>query len=167
MSAAATPLSGVGDCLMADSVKKVAYDVASSTIALQHQALTNLRARAATIVAGSALVASFVGAPALESGTHTFWLAAGLVAFVAALIAAGCVLWPYPFEFRINARQLLDVYASATSDAEVDPVYAHIAARLADAHAANEQVIHRLHGVFQIGLLALGVETLTLLMAIG
>ncbi len=78
--------------MMAESVYKIAYDVACTTIALQHQALTNLRARAATIVAGSALVASFVGAPALRGGAHGFFVVAGLVAFVAVLSAAGLVL---------------------------------------------------------------------------
>jgi hypothetical protein len=151
---------------MGRSVHEIAYEVSLEAIRQQHQALTNLRARGATVVAGAALVASFLGPDALEDDIADGFLAVGLVGLVLVLFAASVVLWPYGFRFRLSARTLLDEHAAVSPPTDSNAFYAFLAATLEDHHDANERVMHRLHQALQVALMGLGVETLSLLAAI-
>lgn len=151
---------------MGQSIYQIAYEVSREAIRQQHQALTNLRARAATVVAGAALVASFLGPDALKDDVVEVFLAGGLAGLVLVLFASTVVLWPYGFRFRLSARTLLDEHAAVDPPTDLDHFYAFLAATLEDHHDANERVMHRLHQALQVALTGLGLETLALLAAV-
>lgn len=79
---------------MSRDVHELAYELSLRSLAQQEAALNELRARTGTLLAASSLVASFLGARAVESPRYGWLTAVGFAGFALSLIAAGYVLWP-------------------------------------------------------------------------
>ncbi len=150
---------------MAESIEDLAYQQSLRAIDQQYQALSNLRARAATVVAGASLVASFLGARALQAGVERPEVAISLLALLVVLLLCGAILWPYSFKFRLSARVILEDHAVGLERTELDRLKAFLALVVEQHHEENEAIIARLHNALAFALLALGVETFALLAA--
>lgn len=92
------------------------YEASIRSLNRQGAALDNIRARAGTLLAGAAIVTSFLGAEALKDPGATqgsldrslqFWESVAIAAFVALAIAILVVLWPRKFKIRISAGYYL------------------------------------------------------------
>jgi hypothetical protein len=77
-----------------DSLQRVAYQRSVSALRHQEAVLTRLWERTGTLLAASSIVASFLGARALDDGFGTLTVL-GLVAFVLSVLASVYVLFSY------------------------------------------------------------------------
>ena len=145
---------------MTESVYGLAYAESVRTISAQASALDGLRTRAATILAATALVTSFLGGQSLGApgGGLDGWsyIALGLLGAVFLLTAA--ILWPYGWQFSQDAAELVRIY----DDADMD--YASAQRDLAihlDANLdSNEARIVRLAWAFKLSALFLTLEAI-------
>jgi hypothetical protein len=76
---------------MPESVDELAYDLSIRALSQQGHLVDELRSRTGTLLAASSVVASLLGAPALEHGVDALGLLA-IAAFIASVIAALDVL---------------------------------------------------------------------------
>ena len=150
---------------MGQSVEEVAYEQSLRAIDQQYLALSNLRARAGTVVAGASLVASFLGAPALRAGIDRLEVGIGLAALLVVLVLCGAILWPYSFRFRLSARVILEDHAVGNERTEMDRLKGFLALVVEHHHEQNETIIERLHNALALALLGLAIETFALLAA--
>lgn len=90
------------------ALEEVVYEIARDALADQERLVAGIRLRTGTLVAAHALVASFLGNPALrDTGlTAPTWLA--LLALTAALTVAAFVLAPWRLDFSVDSRRAYD-----------------------------------------------------------
>jgi hypothetical protein len=151
---------------MPGTVEDIAYDESIRALDQQYLALSNLRARAGTVVAGASLVASFLGAPALKAGGSVLAVGIAVLALLAVLSLCGAILWPYAFEFRLSARVILEDHAISSPPTEVARLKGYLALTLERHHQRNERIINSLHNALACSLVFLGIETFALLAAV-
>jgi hypothetical protein len=90
------------------SLEGTAYELAVRALAQQEQALTELRARTATLLTASSLIASFLGAQAIGRNGLNVWIVLALVAF--GLSVVFCIYVLLPKEGLIFALDAPDTY---------------------------------------------------------
>ena len=139
-------------------VPTIVYELALRSLEQQERELSELRARTNTVIAASALIASFLGAAAIrDHGGLSVW---SVVALLILGVTGGLsllVLWPRELRFAFDARKtyaelypLLDNVA----DAQLRVAYG---AR--DRYRANKRTIDWLELAFQAAVLTLGLQT--------
>jgi hypothetical protein len=101
------------------TVEEVTYDAARTALADQDAVVTGIRQRTGTLLAATALVASFLGATTVKAkGLHGAGWAA-VVVLVLGLAVAAVLLANWKLSFAIDARQLYgNVYPDAAAEAE-------------------------------------------------
>jgi hypothetical protein len=133
---------------VAETGEQLAYEAAVGALDRQAVALDGLRARAGTLVAASALVASLLGAPAIENDASTYAVAVGVVAFLMVLVLAIAILWPYHMVFRMSPTTLLRNSAKGFSYASMQ----RLTARALEAHhGKNENTLRILNACLAVG----------------
>lgn len=151
---------------MADSPHEIAYQAALKAIDRQSEALASLRGRAGTLLSAAALVASFLGVPALQSAGGGWGDAFGLAGLIGVLSLTLVILAPYKLVFRLSATVLLEDHVYVENPTPVRDLQAFLARTIDGHHDQNEIKLRRLNFCFQLACVCLGVETVAWLAGI-
>jgi hypothetical protein len=140
-------------------VPTVVCELALRSLDQQERELAELRARTNTVIAAAALIASFLGAAAIErAGGVSGWAIGALVVFGVTGGLSLLVLWPRELRFAFDARRTYDeLYPLSGNVAEAQ---LRIAYSARDRYVENKAVIDRLELAFQAAVLTLGAQTL-------
>jgi hypothetical protein len=144
---------------MATTLEAVAHDYAARLLTQQLDRLRELRSRTGTLLAASALAASFLGAQALKDGRVAALNILGLVAFSATLLASAWVLLPRRrLVFGLDGPTLYAALWDYGDD--LDEVDRRLAYWLHGFYERNEPAITRLYAWFAVATVALLLEVL-------
>jgi hypothetical protein len=149
------------------TTERLVFDESARILASQETVLAGLRGRAGTLLAAASLVTAFLAPAALEvrdPGTSRVvrhfdswaWLATG--SFVALVVAALIVLWPYQWIFGHNAHELMDNLLDVDPPADETTVLRHLAYYNEENHEANAKKLGRLFLAFGVGCILLAAE---------
>lgn len=144
---------------------QLAFEASLRALDKQEQLLEEVRARTGLLLAASSVGASFLGEPALDSGELALAIPA-LVAFAASTAASIYVLLPkrqLVFSL-VGSRVYEELYALRSDLHEIHRRLAYDLDRFWDA---NDVTMARLFRVFRLAVVALAVEILLLLAAVG
>ena len=105
---------------MPAELPELAYQLALRSLDQQRAGLDELRSRTNTLLAATAVSASFLGAPAIDRGGVSVWLLLAAVAFAATVGLCLFVLVPTPVTFAIDGPRVDDtLYEYADDPREV------------------------------------------------
>ncbi len=138
---------------------EIAYDLSLRALGQQESVVNELRARTGTLLAASALVASFLGGRGIDAGGHTALTVIALVSFAASVVASVYVLLPKPaLIFALRGTKLFEEeFADPGGLAET---YRRLAYWVEEYHGANEPAIQRLFGAYRIATAAVVLQVL-------
>ena len=127
---------------VADTVERLALDLALNRLGQLERALSDLRARTGTLVAASSVVVSLLGARALEQAGPTVINGLGLGVFCISIGASAYVLLPKAsVVLAVSAHELLEVAHEGQLDT---PAVVAQAARWLDFFAEESQQTFRM-----------------------
>jgi len=99
-----------------DSLERLAYRPSLSALRHQETSLTELRERTGTLPAASSIVASFLGARAVDNGLRALTVL-GLLAFVLSVLSSVYVLFPkVRFVFALRGSVLFEEEVTDPAD---------------------------------------------------
>jgi hypothetical protein len=111
---------------------RIAYDLSVRAIDDQARVLEQVRARAGTLFAATALATSFLGGEALARARPDIspisFMGLAIACFIASSLLTLFILWPFRFGFSLSAREMLRE-VSARSSTAID-VYQELAIRI-------------------------------------
>jgi hypothetical protein len=128
---------------MSGELEQLAYDLATEALKQQDSTLDELRTRTGTLLAAASLVASFLGARAVDR-TGLDWLnVLALVAFTSSALLSVYVLFPRK---RIQRSLSGPIVYEHFTESDVDLAEAHrqLAYWIQDAYSANQVFVNRL-----------------------
>ena len=145
---------------MTESVYGLAYAESVRAIAAQASALDGLRTRAATILAATALVTSFLGGQSLAQTGEGLdgWSYVALCLLGAVFVLTAAILWPYGWQFSQDAAELVAIYDG--TDIDYASAQRELAIHLDANLDANERRIVRLAWAFKLSALLLTLEAI-------
>jgi hypothetical protein len=147
-----------------DERLRVVGDDAVRAIDRQATRLNELRARAGTFITAGAVLASFLGAPAVK-GDRSLATIGGTAAFLIVLAAAAHVLAPRDgWRFARPGHLGLEAF-DRDELAESDDLGRAYAKDLGDDYAENEKMLEPLAKALVVAVGALALEAVTLLYA--
>jgi hypothetical protein len=153
---------------MSDERLELVFDEATRAIELQSREVDEARARAGALLTAGAIVASFLGAQALEDQNPGNWGKAGTAAFILLVAVVVYVMFPRRFSFVLGARHIIDNHIDTDDHPnDEDQLRWALALELEDMHDGNERTRKRLGSGLAVGCVALGVEVLAWLIEIG
>lgn len=91
---------------MAASIEQLSFELTTSALGEQERALSDLRARAGTVLAAASIAGSFFGAKTIH-GSLGVWGAFAMVSFAASAASAIWVLLPHEFVFAFRGEAML------------------------------------------------------------
>lgn len=142
---------------MGDEIEKLAFELASRTLAQQEAVLNELRARTGTLLAASSLATSFLGVRALDGSGVGAVGGGALTMFIVSLLSSAYVLFPRRgLVFAIGADALLE------QSAELSEEHRRLASWLQAAWRSNETVVERLVRAFSLATVSLVAEAMLL-----
>jgi hypothetical protein len=147
-------------------VYRLAYEASVRAIADQAGVLDDLRSRAGTIFAASALVTSFLGGQALA---HTSarpavisFTGAAIAAFVAASLLTLAILWPFRLGISLSAAEFFQIVderkAEAGASVGESEALRELALRLEVNYDANRRHVEWRSRLLQLAIVFLVVE---------
>jgi hypothetical protein len=125
---------------VADSTQALAYEEALRGVVQQQSVLTDIRGRAATLLAAASISISFLGGIALRDRKPSGlgWTAVG--GFVAVGLLVIWMLLPRQgWTFRMSARLLIKDYVEAEAPADLPGMYRDLALHLERHFDANQR----------------------------
>ena len=95
---------------MSDERLELVFDEATRAIELQSRAVDERRVPAGALLTAGAIVASFLGAQALEDQNPSNWGKAGTAAFVLLVVVVVYVMFPRGFAFTLGSRHIIETH---------------------------------------------------------
>jgi hypothetical protein len=124
--------------------ERIAYEGSLRALDRQAAALEALRARAGTLLAAAALVASFLGANALDHDPHALGVTIAAIALLAVMALVIAILWPYELTFRLSAKILLEDHAQPDNKTPEWLLEGYLALVMEGHHNRNEKLMKKL-----------------------
>ncbi len=147
----------------ADGRLSLALDEARRSLDQQKADLASVRDRAGALFAVGGLVTSLLGGLAIRDGAEmSGWTWLGVVAFVATVIAALLVLWPWPFKFAVRATALVGWMENQQAD--LDTMTRDLALWSDSARTHNQRTLDRLWTAYTVGAVLLLIEIVALML---
>jgi hypothetical protein len=133
---------------------RLGYDLSLRALQQQEAALDELRSRTGTLLTGTALVTSFLGARALESDGNTLLAVLGLIAAVACILSSVSVLAPKRnLTFVLDGSAVYEYFTEVQADlVEAQRVLAYWNQEVWNQ---NQRLIDKLIRLFRVACLAL------------
>src|SRR5262249_46279439 len=100
--------------------EEITYDAGRHALAEQEAFVNGIRQRTGTLLAAHALVASFLGAAAVQAEGLHGWSWTALVSLAIGLTIAAILLAPWKLNFAMDARNLYTELVRGPSGAAVD-----------------------------------------------
>ena len=140
-------------------LEQLAYQLSAQLLSHQESALDEVRARTGTLLAASALVASFLGAQAIEKTGLSALTVLALAAFVASTLPSVYVLLPKRnVVFALRGSVLFETEFAEGS--ETAATYRHLTYWAEDAYDANRAAVRRIAKAYRVAAFALVLEIL-------
>lgn len=150
---------------MAGELAKLSYESSLRSLDKQDEVFSELRARTGLVLAASALAASFLGDTALDDGPFALTVLA-LLAFACSVGASIYVLLPKKdLIFSLSGSALYEELYEFRDD--VEEVYRRLAYDLDRFRERNDNALQSLLRGFRTASIALAVEVIFLLLAVG
>jgi hypothetical protein len=139
------------------TLERTSYDLALRALGQQEQALTELRARTGTLLTASSLIASFLGAQALDRNGLSVWVVLALAAFGLSVVLSIYVLLPKDgLIFALDAPETYEALYDLREDEE--EFVRRLAYWLQSFRQGNHATVRRLTRAFEVAGVALLVE---------
>jgi hypothetical protein len=150
---------------VAENLEELAYNLSLSSLAEQESVLKDLRARSATLITASSLVASFIGGRAFDAVGFNGLTIPAMAAFFLTLVAPlYLVSGAEDMRFTMDGPQVYAYFA--TRGASLDDAYRELAERIQDVRRANRHVTGRALSSLRLGFGALTLEVILFLVAL-
>jgi hypothetical protein len=136
---------------------RISFELAVSALSQQERTLVELRARTGTLIAAAALVASFLGAEAIDRSGIDGWVSLALLAFAVSIVLSVYVLLPRDrLVFALDAPEAYQ----ALNDVRTDEgeAYRRLSYWVHGFRAGNHRTLRRLDHVFGIASASLVLE---------
>jgi hypothetical protein len=142
---------------VASHLEELAYDLSRHALAHQEALLDELRARTGTLLAASSLVASFLGARAIDRDGITWVAILALTFFAASVFACVYVLLPKPgLIFAVRGTTLFEEeYGAGLNEA-----HRRLAYWLEDFADGNQPTLDRFFVLYRLAAAAVLVEVI-------
>jgi hypothetical protein len=137
------------DAERADGLEGLAFELSLRTLSQQEAVLDELRRRAGTLLAATAVVTSFLGARALQDAAYKWLTIPGLAAAVISILLSVYVLTPKAnLNFAIHGAAMYEYFFRAGAD--LDEAHRTLAYWNRETWDANQRVLYRLVAFFRI-----------------
>lgn len=123
------------------TLAQLMYEQAQRALEQQERQVAELRQRAGTLLAATALIASVFGVSASGGGRTALPTVLGGASLVVAVLGALFALYPHRLDFATDARRLYDALASDQDD--LDRVHLRLAFGLRDTRERNGTCVDR------------------------
>jgi len=145
---------------MDETTYRLAYDASVRAIEDQARVLEDLRSRAGTMFAATALVTSFVGGTALSNSEAGVTVLTAVGAFVAAALLTLLILWPFRLRLSLSAREIIAKLDGLDGSARVEPasLLRELGLQLEIIYDRNARTIRPLFWCFRLAILFLTLE---------
>lgn len=141
-----------------DGLEKLAFSLSLRSLEHQEATLDDLRSRTGTLLAASALVASFLGSRVLEDGLGVLAVLA-LLAFLISILASVYVLLPKPhLIFSLRGSVLFE--EEADDPGGLDETHRKLAYWLDGYRDSNEPTVEKLFRTYGLATAAVVVEVI-------
>jgi hypothetical protein len=146
--------------------EEVVYNATERAIAQQQDSLTGLWSRVGVLLAAGAIASSFLGAESLSDGDLSCFGIAAIGCFLGVTGLTIVVLWPREWVFRLDARKVLDDFATDESP-DMRGMFRKLAESTEDDADRNQDQLNRLLTFFQIASVLLMAEVVFWLIDLG
>lgn len=142
-----------------DSLYRVAYDEAVRALSEQQAVMDSFRSRAGLLLSSTAITTSFLGGQFLDGGQLPLVSWAALLVFVGVAAISLAILWPQPWEFTANPRDIIETYIDGKEPAQIDEIHRELSFHMHTSYVENRAGLRKLALFFQVasGLLTLEV----------
>lgn len=148
-----------GRALLSSTPEELAYAEGVRAIEQQARMVDELRSRTGVLLTGASIVASFLGAKALNGSGINLVIALALAAFALGLAAAVAILWPREWRWAMQPRILLEDWADEPSRrADTTALRRFLAEKLDDNWAANQAKLDCQLRLFELAIVALAAQ---------
>jgi hypothetical protein len=142
---------------MAGELEQLAYDLARDALTQQDKTLDELRARTGTLLAAASLVASFVGARAVDRRGFDWLNVLALLAFTLSALLSVYVLFPRGgIQRSLSGPTVYEDFVD--SDIDLPEAHRRLAYWIQEAYSRNQRSVNRLFLAFQAACLTLAAE---------
>jgi hypothetical protein len=141
---------------MPSSIAEAGFELSQQAIAEQNERLSELRGRAATLLAAASLAASFLGGQAIRAGDVGVLGALAIVAYLLCIGACIKVLLPHRLVFSFRGSALISAAHEAQADLEETLKVA--TGWIEDFLEGNRTELEVLTRSYTVACLALGAE---------
>ena len=143
-----------------DILYRVAYEEAVRALAEQQAEIDSFRSRAGLLFSSAMITTSFLGAQIFGSGDMRFtsWIA--MLTFAGAATASLAVLWPHPWEFSVNPRDVLAPYLRAEEPVPIEKLHRELSLHMHSSYVENRAGIFQLTVLLQIASTLLTLEVI-------
>ena len=141
------------------SLQELSYALSLRSLDQQEKALEELRNRTGTLLAATSLVASFLGARAIDQAGVGRWGLVPLLSFIVSVVSSVYVLAPKGnIEFALRGSEVWEHFVSAGDD--LPEAQRTLAYWIDQVHIHNQRVVDRLIVFFAGACFALVIEAL-------
>ena len=142
---------------MPESLAEVLYELGRAALEQQERQVAELRARTQALLAGAALIASFLGATAIDRGGLSGPSVGALIVLGLSVLAGVYVLLPHRMQFVLDVRDVhRELYDASGED--VGAIQTRVAYTFQDFRSANKTRVDRLFQVFAGGTVLLVIQ---------
>lgn len=140
------------------------------SLSQQISAIDALRSRAGTVVSAASLVSSFLGAATLQKSKLPLpsLISVGLAIAALSTVVVGTIiiLWPYTWKTGFNAHIALTHYVETPPGSDIDEMRQSFSYYLQEDVEENRKKLNGLYKVFQMSVIAIGLEVILWLIAL-
>jgi len=145
---------------------RLAYEISLRALTQQEGVLDELRGRTGTLLAASSLVASFLGARAIDGGGVPALTALALAAFAVSVLASLYVLLPKPnLVFALRGSVLFE--EELADPGGLSETFRRLAYWLEEYRDANEPTIERMFQLYRVAIVAVLAQVIVWSIALG
>jgi hypothetical protein len=138
-------------------IERLAYELSLRALGQQEDALKELRSRTGNLLAASSVVASFLGARAIDRGDFGVLAVGALLAFLASILFSISILMPRrELQFALDGAAVFE-YFSAAGD-PLNDAHRTLAYWIRDSHQANQSTLDALFRSYRWACVAVAVE---------
>jgi hypothetical protein len=129
---------------MATSAEEITYEAGRHALGEQEAFVAGIRSRTGTLLAAHALVASFLGAPALRDGGSNFCGWTALAVFITGLVLAARILGEWDVRFSLEPEVL---HALLSREQDAARVLVVAGSAYAEVRDGNVPLVNRMTGL--------------------
>jgi len=147
-----------------DILYRVAYDEAVRALVEQQAEIDSFRSRAGLLFSSAMITTSFLVTQSFGVNDMNLITWMSLIAFAGVAVTSLAVLWPHPWEFSANPRDVLEPYLQG--EEPVDKLHRDLSLHMHSSYVGNRGGIFQLTVLLQIASALLTLEVVFWMIAI-